>query len=137
MASASNDSQVRVWDMNTTKELYRLIHTDSVICVAFHNDLIISSSHDNSTRIWKKKTGEQIHSLTHMSVCYNFDISPDGAFIALANYVVVSIWSMASYKKVVEFEFLGETVDVRFQTNEKIIASMFSGHVHLITLTFD
>ena len=133
MASASNDSQVRVWDMNTMKELYRLKHTDSVICIAFHNDLIISSSHDNSTRIWNKKTGEQLHSLTHLGVCYNFDISPNGAFIALANFVGVSIWSMANFNKVGDFEFLGATVDVRFQTNEKIVATLKNGHVYLIT----
>ena len=134
MASASNDMDIHVVDMKTRKELYRLMHDDEVRCVSFHNDLIISASSDKSVRIWKKSTGEKLHSLVHEDECWNFDLSPNCAFIAVAQNKGVSIWSLASFKKVAELN-LGVVSDVRFQTNDKIIAALHEGHVYLIKLT--
>ena len=99
LASASFDNQVHVWDMSTKKELYRLKHKATVECVSFHKDLVISSSLDKSTRIWKKSTGEMLHSLVHTGACNNFDVSPNGALIAVAHKAGLSIWSLETYTR--------------------------------------
>jgi len=84
-------------------------------------------------RFWKKSTGEQLHSLVHESECLNFDISPNGALIAVAHADGVSIWSLKKYEKVCQVE-LGFLADVRFQTDNKIVAALADGHVYLIEL---
>ena len=115
------------------KELFKLEHNKQVTCVAFHEDLIITSSWDKTTRVWRKKTGEKLQSLAHDGFCENFDISPDGKFIAVAHNGV-SIWSLETYEKIAEFK-LGFAVDVRFQTNKKLVVALKNGHVHLVTCT--
>ena len=119
-------------DMKAKKELFRLEHDNYVYWVSFHNDLIISSSHDKTTRIWNKSNGEQLHSLVHGGKCETFDMNPNGTLIAVAHAEGVSIWSLANYDKVSELK-LNKVTDVRFQTNDKIIATLTDGHVHLIT----
>lgn len=130
---APDDRHVIVLDKTRGKHLFRLKHDDSVTCVAFHNDLIISSSSDKTVRIWEKTTGKLRQSLTHEDKCYNFDISPNGETLAVAHYEGLSIWSFTSnYEKLAELD-LGDVRDVRFQTNEKIVAGCHDGKVFLIT----
>ena len=119
-------------DMKAKKELFRLEHDNYVYWVSFHNDLIISSSHDKTTRIWNKSNGEQLHSLMHEGKCETFDINTNGTLIAVAHAEGVSIWSLANYDKVSELK-LSKVTDVRFQTNDKIIATLTDGQAHLIT----
>ena len=119
--------------MHAKKELYRLKHNGTVGCVTFHNDLIISASYDTTTRIWSKGTGAQLYSLAHASLCWNLDISPNGTLIAIGHGKGVTVWSLTNYDKVAELA-LNDVSDVRFQTNEKIIAGLHNGHVHMIYL---
>ena len=131
LASASNDKNVCVWDMKTKKELYRLKHYAAVFCVSFHNDLIISACTGKFTRIWKKSTGKHVHPLVHKGQNSNFDVSPNGALIAVAHNSGVSIWSLENFERIGEVE-LDRVQDVRFQTNGKIIAALHDGQVYLI-----
>ena len=102
-------------------------------CVAFYNDLIISSSSDSKVRIWDKITGQLRHSLEHEDECYNFGISPNGESLAVAHYEGVTVWSLTgNYDKIGELD-LGNVRDARFQTDDKIIAGCHDGSVFLIT----
>merc|ERR1711892_743439 len=126
LASASDDKYVYVWDMSAKKELYRLKHDGPVNCVSFHNDLIISASTDKSTRIWKKSTGKKVVSLEHKGNCWNFDISSNGALIAIAKSNGASVWSLTTYNQLAEL-IKGGVADVRFQTNEKVLTASHDG----------
>ena len=133
LASASDDKYVHVWDMSAKKELYRLKHDGPVNCVSFHNDLIFSASTDKSVRIWKKSTGKKVVSLEHKGNCWNFDISPNGALIAIAKSNGASVWTLENYNKPAELIKRG-VADVRFQKNEKVFTTSHDGQctVYLI-----
>lgn len=137
MASASNDHCVRVWDMEADKELFRLKHDAAVNFVEIHGELVVSSSDDMTVRIWNKSTGQLQHSLAHKYGCGNFDISPNGKFIAVANgdswTYGLTVWSVTgNYEKLAKLE-LGDVRDVYFPTDDMIIAGCRDGKVFLLT----
>ena len=136
MLAIANNKYVHVRDMETDKETFRLKHCDTVTCVAFHSDLIISSS-ANTVHIWDKSTGQLRHSLEHDGNCYNFDISPNGEFLVVAHYHGLTIWSFAEdyylpeYEKFADVD-LADVRDARFQTNYEIVAGCHDRNIWLI-----
>ena len=67
LASASNDSTVRVWDARTGTELWTLQgHEGSTTDVAFSPDgkMLTSASEDNTIRLWDVQGGTHLRTLT-------------------------------------------------------------------------
>ena len=64
---------------------------------------------DMTVRIWDKSTGQLQHSLVHTYECYNFHISPNGKFIAVANgdfwKYGLTVWSLTeNYDKLAKLD---------------------------------
>ena len=77
------DKTIRLWDVNTGKELHILTgHTSMVNSVAFSPDgktLASSNWHDSTIRLWDVNTGQQFRTLTgHESGVNSVSFSPDG-----------------------------------------------------------
>ena len=89
IVSASADNTVRIWDVETGKEIRKFEkHTDQVNSAAFSPDgkRIVSASDDKTVRIWNAETGEEIHRFEE----YSNDVrsaafSPDGKLVVTAD----------------------------------------------------
>jgi len=118
--SSSHDSTIRVWDLNTGKELKRLIgHTDSVQAIRLTPDerFIVSGAgtelgtwSDNSIRVWEIETEQNILTLSgnekrsdffilshdenyHEEPIGGLAISPNGEYIVSASWdQTIKIW---------------------------------------------
>jgi hypothetical protein len=76
------DSAVRLWDVETGRELRRLVgHTDAVACVAFSPEgrRLLSGGADNSLRLWDVESGRELLRLDgHDKWVFSVAFSPDG-----------------------------------------------------------
>ena len=89
LASASDNSSVRLWDPNT-RALQRILkgHSDWVRAVAFRPDgqLLASASDDRSVRLWDPTTGALRNTLTgHSGGVRGVAFSSDGQLLASAS----------------------------------------------------
>ena len=138
MASGSADKTVQVWNMETNSKVWQFVHEDKVKCVQLHDKWLISSSQDKSTRIWNLETGEQIHRLVHKDPCYNFDISPDKAILAVGCESGVVLWDLKNATKLKEFDFEREITDLRFNpAGDRLVVGAYDGWIFKIDLVYD
>ena len=137
LASGSYDKTVKVWNMETNREVTQFQHEDQVMCVKLHDNLLISASFDNSTRIWDIKTGNQLHKLSHSGECYNFDLNASKTVLAVACDTSVVLWDYKKATKIKEFKF-GENIDdVRFNpAGNTIVAGLGGGEIFKIDVQF-
>ena len=88
LASASHDKTIKLWDVETGKEITSLNgHQREVNSVVFSPDgkTLASASSDKTIKLWDVGTGKQIDSLSgHQSFVTSVVFSPDGKTIASA-----------------------------------------------------
>ncbi|KAF2086356.1 putative E3 ubiquitin ligase complex SCF subunit sconB [Saccharata proteae CBS 121410] len=64
LATGSYDATVKIWDIETGKELRTLKgHTNGVRCLQFDGDLLFSGGLDRTVRMWNWKTGALMRTL--------------------------------------------------------------------------
>jgi F-box/WD-40 domain protein MET30 len=65
LATGSYDATIKIWDLDTGKELRTLEgHTSGVRCLQFYNCQLISGAMDKTIRIWNWKTGQCVRVLS-------------------------------------------------------------------------
>lgn len=82
--SGSVDNSVRLWDVNTGKELMSFKnHTKQVWSVAFvpHTKYVVSGSWDATVRMWDTTTGKEVHIFYHPVDVNGLAISKDGKWM--------------------------------------------------------
>ena len=85
LAALSGLKTLRVWDVDTGREVAVLVHPSSVESCAFSPDgrFVVSGSADNVARIWSADTGAQIAALQgHTGSVDACAFSSDGRFVA-------------------------------------------------------
>ena len=89
LASAAQDTTIRLWDTDSGRELMLLEgHTDWVTAVDFSPDgkQLVSASCDYTARLWDVGTGEFVRSFRAKNgYVVDVDFSPDGKQIATAS----------------------------------------------------
>jgi WD40 repeat protein len=101
LASGSDDYTVRLWDVDTGRELRRFEgHTDSVLAVAFSPDgrTLASGSDDYTVRLWDVATGGLLHRFEgHVLTVRSVAFSPDGSTLASgSDDDTVRLWDVAT-----------------------------------------
>jgi WD40 repeat protein len=101
IVSGSADSAVKIWDLETGRELWTLPeHEAAVKSVAYSPDgrRIVSGAADYSVKLWDAKTGEELKSLTgHSNAVNSVAYSPDGRFVVSASMDrTVKVWDAES-----------------------------------------
>lgn len=109
-SGASDDSDVRIWDVATGRVLRRLSgHTGWIRSLAFAPDgtLLASGSTDQTVRIWDAATGQLRATLSgHAGFIGGVAFSPDGATLASASRDgSVRLWDVASGREIGGFSF--------------------------------
>lgn len=86
LASASDDTTVRLWDTMTGAHLRTLSgHRNEVLSVAFTPDgkTVASGSRDRSVRLWDTATGSPKNAIwKHQDLVWRVAFSPDGRTLA-------------------------------------------------------
>jgi WD40 repeat protein/serine/threonine protein kinase len=104
LASASIDRTVRLWEVDTGKEIRTLGHTINVTNVCFSPDgqFLASSSADGIVWLWEGETGKEVRTLkghTNWVDCVCF--SPDSKRLASASLDgTVRLWEAGTGKEV-------------------------------------
>jgi WD40 repeat protein len=103
LATGSQDSTVRLWqvDSRTYRELRG--HTDEVFAVAFHPDgtRLATGGRDGAVWLWDVKRGEEVARLPgHITYVWSLAFSPDGTTLASGSGdFTLRLWDTAPLKK--------------------------------------
>ena len=101
IASSSNDSTFKLWDVATGRELRTLSgHSDHFTSVAFspYGKFIAIGRLDKTVRLWDVATGRELPTLSgHSGFVSSVAFSPDGKFIASGSLdKTVKLWDVAT-----------------------------------------
>jgi WD40 repeat protein len=105
LASASDDKTVKLWDVQSRKEIKTLSgHSDSVRFVAFSPDgrTLASASDDKTVKLWDAQSQKEIKTLSgHEKAVSSAAFSPDGRTLASASDdKTVKLWDVQSQKEI-------------------------------------
>ena len=103
LASASEDSTIKIWNVSSGKLLKTLTgHSDGVNSVAYspNGQQLASASNDKTIKIWNVSSGKLLKTLTgHSSEVYSVAYSPNGQQLASASADnTIKIWDVSSGK---------------------------------------
>lgn len=101
IASGSDDSSVRIWDVETGTTQHTLtIERAYIYCVAFSfRGTVAAGSDDNSITLWDSATGRLIKQLPDQSRTVNaICFSENGSKLASASSRDVRIWDLDTYE---------------------------------------
>lgn len=116
LASASADRSLRLWHLDSGRELRRLRgHTLDVTAVAWSRDdrLLASGGNDGTVRLWETATGRLVATLAaHEGFVTALAFSPDGqAIVTSGTDKTIKLWHPASAQLLRTIEGLAESVD--------------------------
>lgn len=102
LASAADDATVRLWDVETRKELAVLTgHSSLVMCVAFSPDgqRLYSSSWDQTVRVWDIATRQPIADWrAHDGPITDLAVAPDGTRVyTRSRDGTIKVWSSGTH----------------------------------------
>jgi WD40 repeat protein len=105
LASGSADKTVKLWGMESQKEVTTLQgHSSEVRSVAFSPDgkYLASGSLDNTVKLWSVESQKEITTLQgHSSYVWSVGFSPDGKYLASGSLDnTVKLWSMEKFREI-------------------------------------
>ncbi|MGJ5630234.1 protein kinase domain-containing protein [Nostoc sp. CALU 1950] len=99
LASASDDKNIKLWDLNTKKVLASLSgHSQAVKSVTFSPDgkILATASDDKTIKLWQIETLEEICTLLgHSHAVKSVAFSPDGQILASGSWdKTIKLWDV-------------------------------------------
>ncbi|KAF2764335.1 WD40 repeat-like protein [Teratosphaeria nubilosa] len=84
LITGSYDSTVKVWDINTGRELRTLTgHTSGIRCLQFDDNKLMTGSLDHTLKLWNWKTGECLRTFNaHTGGIISLHFTADGRYVA-------------------------------------------------------
>ncbi|MEH2175803.1 serine/threonine-protein kinase [Nostoc sp.] len=105
LASASDDKNIKLWDLNTKKVLASLSgHSQAVKSVAFspNGQILATASDDKTIKLWQVETLEQICTLLgHSQAVKSVAFSPDGQILASGSWdKTIKLWDVNTGREI-------------------------------------
>ena len=119
VATASDDTTVRVWKYDTGKEVAKFNQNWEVNAIAFSVDdkYLAIGSRNKDVALWEYKTNQKLVQFSHDSAVFDVSFSVDGKYLATAsNDNTVRVWELKTGKEV-----------VRLNHDSRVNAVAFSG----------
>ena len=103
LASGSSDSTIKLWDVDTGKEITTLNgHKDAIISVRFSPDgkILASGGFDKTIKLWDVDTGKEITTLNgHSDTIWSVSFSYDGKTLASGSWdKTIKLWDVKTRK---------------------------------------
>ncbi|MEJ2700913.1 MAG: serine/threonine protein kinase [Sedimentisphaerales bacterium] len=105
LASGSNDTAIKLWDIETHREIATLAgHTSNVHCLAFSPDgrTLASGGNDGTVRLWNLMLQEQVAVIEgHGSTIWDVAFSPDGHTLASSSFDgTIKLWRATTEREI-------------------------------------
>ncbi|MFE6210202.1 caspase family protein [Streptomyces sp. NPDC057889] len=130
LASGSDDSTIRLWDVATEHRIHTLKDTASVFSVAFSPDgkTLASGNLDGTIRLRDTATARRIHTLTgHTNYVLSVAFSPNGKTLASASFDnTIRLWNVASQRNTTTLHNTNSATSVAYSPDGKTLASASS-----------
>ncbi|RMD87215.1 MAG: hypothetical protein D6813_13860 [Calditrichaeota bacterium] len=129
LASGSWDNTIKLWEVESGKELYTLKgHFSSVYSVTFspYGRILASGSEDNTIKLWDVVRGQELRTLSgHRNSVYWVAFSPDGKIIASGDFDnIIKMWDVTSGREIHTLRGHRDRVySVAFSPDGRILAS--------------
>jgi WD40 repeat protein len=107
--TGSIDKSIRLWDIQTGKEIYKLVEDRGVQSVAFSPDgKYIATATGDAARLWDSETGEKVRDFNGVDRgVYRLTFSPNGQYVAVASNDDARLFEVSSGNLV--RRFIGQT----------------------------
>lgn len=128
-ASGSFDSTIKIWELETGRELRALTgHRGAVRTLALSPDgrWLASGSNDKTLKLWEVETGREARSFdVSDGLVETVAFSPDGKFLAAGNSDnTITIWEVSGWREVFKLtEHTGSVTALTFSPDGKSLAS--------------
>ncbi|MDZ8134428.1 MAG: serine/threonine-protein kinase [Nostoc sp. DedQUE04] len=105
LASASDDKNIKLWDLNTKKVLASLSgHSQAVKSVTFspNGQILATASNDKTIKLWQVETLEEICTLLgHAQAVKSVAFSPDGQILASGSWdKTIKLWDVNTGREI-------------------------------------
>ncbi len=130
LASGSQDTTIRLRDLNTYKGTALKGHEYGVYCLAYSPDgkKLVSGSVDSTARVWDPKTGKTVQTYTgHQDSVISLAYSPDGKTIFSSSYdETAHLWNVETGEIVHLWNFKAKEKDDKNKRTKYILKVSFS-----------
>ena len=126
LASGSQDSTIKLWDVATKENITTLRHTHWVRSVAFSSDskILASGAHDGTIRLWDIATKENIATLEDHTRSVRVTFSPDGTMLASGSQdSTIKLWDVATKENIATLRHTHRVSLIVFSPDGAMLAS--------------
>ncbi len=128
LASGSNDSTIKLWDVNTGDRIKTLTgHSDSVKAIAFSTDgeTLASSSDDSTIKLWDVATGKYFQTWReHNDMVNSIALSPDEPILVSGSKdCTIKFWNIYTGQCIKTISEQAAVTSVVFSPDGKTLAS--------------